>query len=245
MPVDLSPYFVTSGEKPASSSKQNNMITAIQNGLNAVPPSALGGYPSDASKFLDGSGNWRTPGTDLLARYVKASTTDVVNTITATDLFGAAFTVAGGLLPTNGAIKIFAGGDYLNSTGSTTKMRLRFQLGATTLWEQGATSDSIESAAYRRAWWFQAVVQAMGSTAAQQGSGLFMLGRDTPAAAIGVGFITSSVSGSGSFFSAPFLTAATSVNMASAQTLSLMLTHSTANASLSMRCQYARVEVGT
>jgi hypothetical protein len=244
VPIDLSPYFVQPGEKPASSSKQNNMITAIQNGLNAVPPSALGGYPSDATKFLDGSGNWRIPGTDLLQRLVKYTATDVVNTITPTDLFGAVFTIPAGT-PNFGAIKIFAGGDYLNSSGSTAKIRLRLQLGAQTLWEQGATSDSIESAAYRRAWWFQCVIQAMNSTASQQGSGLFMLSRDTPSAGVGYGFITSSVSGSGSFFVAPFLTAATSVNLAGSQTLQLILTHSVANASVSMRCPYARVEVGT
>jgi hypothetical protein len=62
MPVDLTPYFVAAGEKPASSSKQNNTLTAIQGALNSIPPAQIQGYPSNAGKYLDGSGNWSTPG---------------------------------------------------------------------------------------------------------------------------------------------------------------------------------------
>ena len=92
MTVSLAPYRVRAGEKPLASTKQNNMITAVQGAFNApLAASQIVGYPGDATKYLDGAGHWSIPGLGPTAvppvSYVKTTTTDVVNTMTATDLF--------------------------------------------------------------------------------------------------------------------------------------------------------------
>ena len=62
MTVDLSSYKVNPSEL-SSSTKFDNMVQAVQDALNALPPSQITGYPSDASKFLRGDGTWATVAT--------------------------------------------------------------------------------------------------------------------------------------------------------------------------------------
>lgn len=74
MSLDLSSYKVGTNET-SSSTKFDNALQAIQdyvNGLLSSPmaASAISGYPSDATKFLNGNGGWTAPG--ILANRVVA-----------------------------------------------------------------------------------------------------------------------------------------------------------------------------
>ena len=74
MSLDLSSYKVATNET-SSSVKFDNLVQAVQDYINglgtlAIAPSQITGYPSDATKYLDGSGAWSAPG--LLANRVVA-----------------------------------------------------------------------------------------------------------------------------------------------------------------------------
>ena len=57
MTVDLSSYKVAASEL-SSSTKFDNLVQAVQDALNALPPSQITGYPSDVAKYLRGDGSW-------------------------------------------------------------------------------------------------------------------------------------------------------------------------------------------
>jgi hypothetical protein len=240
MPFDFSSYRVQSGEKPASSAKFNNFLAAVQAALNDFPAANLHGFPADASKFLDGSGNWSIPVTGMAAVYTKTTPTDVVNTAVQTDLFGNAFTIGAGKVAAGASIKIWASGDYLNNhVGNNHTIDLGIQLGGVSLYQSGP-SDLIGSSANRRSWWFHAVIQAI-TTASQIGGGHFSMG-DNNLPTIGTGVIHFA----DSKLSAPLTMIQGAVNMVGSQTLKLLVTHgqgSPAQTTVSMRCNWARVEV--
>jgi len=234
VPFDFSSYQVAPGEKPASSAKFNNFLTAVQAGMNAMPIANLIGYPADANKFLNGGGGWTTPITDMAAVFVKATPTAVTGT-TATDLFGNQFTIPAGRMGPNSAIRIWAMGDY-NPGGTARTIRLALSLGAQTLWDSGA-SDNMPSAGSAFGWEFSAVVQNLGSLSAQLASGFFDTNNSAnPATGLG------KLSGTWPEAMFGFWTGVqTSVNTAGAQTLKLTLTISGTNPT--MTCKAARVEV--
>jgi hypothetical protein len=239
MPFDFSPYAVAPGEKPASSSKFNNFLAAVQAGMNAMPPANLTGFPSDASKFLNGAGGWTTPVTDMAAVYVKTTPFEVVNNATLLDMLQGQIAIAAGKLGPNAAIKVFAGGEYYNNSGNPRTLRIVLGLGSQTVWDSGA-SDNISvngTASDRRAWHFAAVIQALGSTGQQSGSGLFVM--NTPsAAAAGYGKLNTAIGLIGSFEAA-----STTVNMTGSQPLLLQAQHSNAQTTISITLRYCRVEV--
>jgi hypothetical protein len=239
MPFDFSPYLVGPGEKPASSSKFNNFLTAVQAGMNAMPPANLVGFPSDASKFLNGAGGWSTPVTDMAAVYTKVTPFEIVNNATLLDLLQGQISIAAGKLGPNAAIKIFAGGEYFNNNSNTIRLRIVLGLGSQTVWDSGQ-SDTINqngTPSDRRAWHFHAVIQALGSTAQQSGSGLFVM--NTPsAAAAGYGKLNSAIGLIGAFENAN-----TTVNMTGSQPLTLQAQHSNAQTTISITLRYCRVEV--
>jgi hypothetical protein len=246
MTVDLSTYRIAPGEKPASASKQNNLLGALEAALNNFPPAQIVGYPLDYTKYLDGSGAWSAPPVPTIppgipTSYVKTTTTDVVSTAAKTDLLGGAFTIPANQMGASGCAKLVAGGDALINVASS-PIILEMKLGATTLW-QSIASDQLTASAVRHAWHLTAVIQAMGSTSAQMASGLFVLG---PAVAptVGVGSVNDPYTTSRALLT-PFLAAASAVAMTSAQALTFSVTHASANAALSMRCLYARLEVVT
>lgn len=61
MSLSLQSFKVSTGEKPASSSKFNNLVQAIEDYVNSLPISSLADYPGDADQYPDGSGNWSVP----------------------------------------------------------------------------------------------------------------------------------------------------------------------------------------
>lgn len=236
MPFDFSSYQVAAGEKPASSAKFNNFLQAVQAGMNAFPAANIVGFPSDAGRFLNGAGGWSIPITDMAAIYVKTSSTEIVNNASALDLFGDAITIAAGKMGPNSAIKIWAGGEYLNNVNTTRNLRLALQLGPSTLWDSGA-SDNTQQNNNKCAWHFQAVIQNLGSVASQTGSGLFEM--STPSLpAVGLGKLNNAISLYGAFSDV-----VTAVNMAGSQPLKLIAQHNSAATLLSIKCIYARVEV--
>lgn len=170
--------------------------------------------------------------------YEKTTEKDVVNTVTKTDLLNSEITVPANAMSSTGYIRFNAWGDYLNNSGGTRTIRLELKLGASVLWDSGA-SDTIAADANRAAWHLTCIIQALASTSSQRGGGQFMLGTPSATPVTGSGPITSA-----SFRGfAPFLTATTSVDTTSAQALTFSVTHSTNNASLSMRLEGARVEI--
>jgi hypothetical protein len=170
--------------------------------------------------------------------YVKTTEKDVVNTTVATDLFNNEITVAANKLSTTGAIKIWAGGDYLNSTGTPRNLTLNLNLGGTAIWTATIDSTNTWGAGSRAAWKFEAVVQALSSTSSQRSAGEFRAGPTTFPASVGTGGLDNT----GGIWG-PFLSIASSVDMTSAQALTLKATHGLANAGISVRCEFVRVEV--
>jgi len=240
MPFDFSASRVAPGEKPASSTKQNNMIQSFQDAVNAMPPANLVGYPADGAKFLNGAGGWSTPVTDMKAVYVKTTPFELVNNGTMLDLFQNSIFIPAGMLGPSAAIKIWCGGEYYNNDGSTAhKLRIVLSLGPATVWDSGM-SDNISVngvSTDRRGWHFSAVIQALGSTSSQRASGLFSM--NTPsAAAAGAGKLNNAIGLIG-----PFEGAQTGVNMAGQQALLFQAQHDAPRSTVSITLQYARVEV--
>jgi hypothetical protein len=186
------------------------------------------------------TGRSRASGTN----YTKTTEKDVVSTAAETDLLNGEITIGAGVLAATGAIRITAGGDYLNNSGASRTLQMKLKLGATTLWDSGA-SNSLEASATRHGWHFTALIQALGATNAQRGSGFFAM-NDHSAATTGSGKLTDPLSDSAAvLLYAPFLTGASAVDMTAAQALVLSATHSASNASLSIRLEYARIETLT
>jgi len=244
MPVDLSPYLIAPNEKPASATKQNNMLKAIQTALNVFAPSQIQGYPADSTKYLDGSGSWSSPVLAVTGPTVltKTSLKDVVNTTTKTDLLNGEITVPGGSLSATGAIKFWFSGDYLNNSGTAQQITLELKLGSTVLWDSGTSDAILNGGSIRKAWWCEGMIQTKGSATSQQGGGWFALGPAGVAASVGTGMVFDVALTYGPL-TAAFETVTASVAMGSAQALTFSVTHFAAAATVSMRLDYGRVEV--
>ena len=169
-------------------------------------------------------------------RLVKSTTTDVVNTITLTDILDGEMAIPANLLGALGVLRLRAWGDYLNNSGATKTLRVAVLLGGFFLYDD--TTGAIPSDADRAAWFMDLELQAPNSTQLQLGGGLFYLGGQ-----IAVGIGTGSIDGAASIPARAFLPARGTVNMTAAQTLELSFAHSVAHASTSIRCQLATLEV--
>ncbi len=237
MPFDFSSYQVEMGEHPASAGKHNNLVFAIQEGMNRLPVASLTGYPGDAGKFLNGGSGWTLPTTDLAAIYRKTDRTLVRDTLSAEDLFGGGLAIAGGRLGAFGSIRIFASGTMQNDTGADRTVAFSLLLGSVPIWTSTPTTVVVD--ANQRAWRLKAIVQALASTASQQGGGTLLLSHpDKPTT--GTGAIRAS---NGNIFIGPFLTAKTTLDMTANQALAFTVTFGSKSSDLWMACDRARVEV--
>lgn len=233
MPFDFSAFRVSPCEKPASSNKFNNFLQAVQEGMNAMPPANLIGFPSDATKYLNGAGGWATPITDMALVVVK-STPTAVNSTTATDLFGGAFQIPAGRMSPTSAIRFWATGDF-NSVVNSRAIRLAVTLGGQTLWDS-ANSTAIPLGGSPMGWQIEGVIQNQASLSIQLASGTFDM-NDASSPSTGTGKLSNNLGVLyGVWTSVP-----TSVNMAGSQTLSLTLT--LAGTGPTMTCKTARMEV--
>lgn len=236
MPFDFSAYRVSPGEKPASSNKFNNFLQSVQDGMNAMPPANLIGFPSDATKFLNGAGSWVTPITDMAFAAVKSSPT-AVSTTTATDLFAGAFQIPAARMSATSAIKIWAIGDY-NPGGTARTIRLALSLGGQTIWDSAA-SASMPASGSAFGWEFSARIQNLGSLSLQLASGKFD-SNNSASPATGTGKLDGPANFSEAMYGF-FTGVQTTVNMAGQQTLALTLTLS--GTGPTMTCKAARMEV--
>jgi hypothetical protein len=243
MAVDLSPYRVGSGERPISSSKQNNLLTAIENNLNNLPPAQIQGYPGGATLFLDGTGGWTAPTAPSqgMAALVKYTQKDVLGSAGVQDLFNNEITIPAAAMSANGAIKFWAAGDYLNNTGGMRTITIYPKLGTATLLSLG--SNSIQASATRRAWWCTGIIIGRNSTASQQGGGYFGIS-NSAAATVGQGKLVDAHDPSGYVnYMGEFEFVPTFVDMTKAQPFLLQAQHSGSDATVSIRLDWARIEV--
>jgi hypothetical protein len=254
VPADFSSYLVTDGET-SSGNKFDNLVNAAQAALNAIgdlsrmafasglifDPAQLmqkGAVNGQTLHWSSASGTW-VPGSLC---YWKVTEKDVLNTTTKTDLLNGEITIAANALPTNGSIRVWAAGDYLNNRGGSAHLtEIELKLGGQVIWAAGDHMDNFTSSANRRGWVFQAVIEALGATNKQRGSGTIAVS-DESAATTGVGTLRSFNAASNSFHGA-FLGVETSVDMTAAQTLTLSISHSNADPNVSMRLEHAQIEV--
>jgi hypothetical protein len=240
--VDLSPYRVGSGERPISSSKQNDLLTAIENNLNSLPPAQIQGYPGGATLFLNGAGGWTAPtapsqGMTVLVKYTQK---DVLGSAGIQDLFNNEITIPAGAMSANGAIKFWAAGDYLNNTGGTRTITILPKLGTADLLSLG--SNNITTSATRRAWWCAGIIIGANSTTSQRGGGYFGLSNSV-AATVGQGKIVQTDTIAQANYMGEYEFAVTSMDMTKAQPFLLRAQHSSSSATLSIRLDWARIEV--
>ena len=227
MPVLALTDPVTGGTVSSSVQIANqNAIKAIVNGgldnANLSPAagmlaSQLAGYPASSSVFLDGSGAWSTPPTAVT--YRKNTTTDVVNTVTNTDLLAGSITVAGNAMGANGILEIYAWGDYLNNTGSPQNITVALQHDSS-----GTTGvgTSVVASATRSGWFIQWFINNQNATNVQQWGGLIALPNGT---------------------NNPIFFNGATVDTTAGATITIKAQHGAANALLSMRLHGALVRV--
>jgi hypothetical protein len=244
MTVSLAPYRVSAGEKPLSSVKQNNSIAALEGALNHLPPSQIIGYPGDSAKYLDGSGQWSVPGVGPVGSppipYVKTTTTDVVSTTSFADLFGGAFTLPINSLSATGCIRIWAGGDFLNNSGSVRGFSLQLSYAGVVFWQAAVDGQGVSTT--RKGWHFEAALQALGGSSVY-GSGSFFLSQLTGPFVVGLGSLSFPANGINRMAFGSFATITNAAIQSAVQPLLLNAAPVFTHPSLSVRCLYARVEV--
>lgn len=220
-----------------------SVLTATGDILYASAANTLQRLPiGSAGQILTVSGGipaWAASTGTVITKYQKTTEKDVNSTVTKTDLLNGEITIGANVMSSSGALYLECGGDFLNSTGSSRTIDMELKLGSTVLWD--SNTSSFASNANRRAWHFRCVLQALGATNSQRGSGTMTVGGVTTTATTGTGALEQ-VSGSTAQIG-PFLTAASAVDMTSSQALTFSVTLSTSSASLSMRLEYASVSV--
>ena len=171
---------------------------------------------------------WAAPGD--VAR--TASLLDVVNSVAETSLFS--FSVPANALGTNRMLRLTLFGDYLNNSGATRTVTFKAKYGATTLFNDATLA--LAASASRRPFRFELQLANQGATNAQVLSGL-----------ISLGLAGGTTSGLGDLSALPALMnhifGASVEDSTAAKTLDVTATHSAANASISIRRQYACLEL--
>ncbi len=167
--------------------------------------------------------------------------TDVVNTVTATDLLGGAATIPGAYMGTRGAVRGFMMGDYKNQVGSTESFTLELKFGGTTVWKD--TSGNLASNASRHIWLCEFLIANLGAANSQFSAGVFVYSK-AGGATTGVGDLAGGAAAVDGPAVIPFGTTDTiAVDTTASCAIVFSCTHSVANASLSMRLKYASFEL--
>lgn len=255
MTVNLSAYKVALDEL-SSSTKFDALVQAVENGFNNLGDATYGAFapglifdPAKLKQNAAGVGQalvwngtaWAPATIAGPVAYKKITQKDVVNTAAKTDLLNAEITIGAGVMSSTGRLEFRAVGDYLNNSGANQTFTLELKLGAQVLWDSGA-SDSWAASANRHSWMVHVWLQAKAATNAQSGGGMFYLG-DRATATTGQGHVSDLAVGANRHGMAAIDFVNATVDMTAAQALTFSVTHSAANASLSMRLDEARVEV--
>lgn len=163
------------------------------------------------------------------------TTADVVNTTVETAVYS--FSVPGGTLGTNRALRLTLIGDYLNNSAGTRTLEMRTKYGGTTIFDQAITAIAIDTV--RRGFSFVTMLSAQNATNAQVASTIGVLGAlgSADGAAVSIA--------SGTLSADPFEVThnAVAVDSTLAQTLEVTLQHNVANANISARALAVQVEV--
>lgn len=159
---------------------------------------------------------------------------DVVNTAVETDILS--YSLAGNTLGSHGSLRLTLLCDYLNNTGSNRTLTVKVKLGATTMW--GDANTAIATNAARRMVQISLMLGNMAATNAQIMQGYYTLTSVTAGGFGGIGDLDAPVN------PGAFMGTATEDTTA-AKTLAVTVTHSVADANLSLRMRYAVLELLT
>jgi len=215
-----------------------NLVSDLAAKENAANKGVSSGYASLGS---DG----KVPAAQLppasgagYTRVSKTTTRDVVNDAGPTDLLNGEMIVPAGAMTANGFIRLTACGDYINTSGGGKIIQLQLKIGSTVVWDSTTPNNAIPnfSPATRQGWFFECLIQGVGSQTSQRTGGYFTIsqpGGPNPAAGFG-GLNTPLVQAGFSNGSA--------ANMAVQQTVQLMCVHQTALSTVSMRLVNAMME---
>lgn len=184
---------------------------------------------------------------DLTGVYDRtAAALDIVSSGAETTLYSK--TVTGGHMSTNRMLRLTLVGDYFNNSAATRTLQLKVKFGGTTIFDDtaGDAVNAITVSAARRPLILQLWLGNQGATNAQFLGGFVSIGQPG-GATTGIGDLAQMTLGSGSGTNQAFLPI-TSDGVAALDTttdklLDITVTHSAANASLSVRRQYAVLEL--
>jgi len=154
-----------------------------------------------------------------------AAQTDIVNTLTETDLY--IFSLPGGTLLTDRGLQWIIAGDYLNNTGAVSTLTWRVSYGGVLI---ASHAFSIPQNASRRAWFLYVYLWGAGVTGQQIGHTLLNL--TSASANVGTATLVDAGAVAGQFQQGFVLIVVDSIL---AQTLKITLQHSVANAMISGR----------
>jgi len=118
---------------------------------------------------------------------VEAAPLSVTNTVTTTDIY--LYTLAGGVLGTQGAVRLLLSGNYTNNTGAGRGLTLIVKYGGTTMFSDASGATDIPTSATARPWRIKLEISGANATNAQTLSGKFVLTRDATAPTTGIGSI--------------------------------------------------------
>lgn len=157
------------------------------------------------------------------------STVEVTNSSAEGTLY--TFTIPGGTLGPNRVVELQLGGTYLNNSGATKTLTLRYKYGATTLYQD--VTATIAASASLRAFWCELLLGNTGVTNSQKLSARFHI-----AAA---GAVTTGVGDIGAVSSVLFgpMYGTSAVDSTLNQALTVTVQHSVANANTTISAQVA------
>jgi hypothetical protein len=166
---------------------------------------------------------------------VQVTETDVVNTVTETNIF--AYTVPANTLGTNKALRVQIKCDYLNNTAGTANVRLRIYYGATELWEDLGPTTTQDAA--RRPILIEFILFPRNASNSQSVGGIIKIGT-AGAATTGIG----NLGDDEIFANCPFRGIASATEDSTTELiLKVTVVHSVADANISIRKLYSSVEV--
>ena len=200
------------------------IAVAVETTLGTTPQ----GTAADVKTYLQVEHN--TDGTHKWIHDAKTSTTDVNTTVSETDLYSKS--IIAGTLSTNHALRLTAFLDIRNDTGVARTATIKVKFGTTTLYTSPATSFN-DAGTARYHMLLLVDLQATGATNTQASMVRYFISNSAVADAVTSAFNTNSQIGRHYSITE---------DTTSAKTLSVTVTLSASDATLSCRCVGARLE---
>jgi hypothetical protein len=160
---------------------------------------------------------------------------EVVNTTTETTLYE--FSIPGGTLSTNNAVRVTIIGEYFNNSGAGRTLTLRVKYGATTMFDDAF--PSLTQSTLRRPYRWEFILSAKDSASSQNMTGITQIG-NVGAATTGLGDL-----GAAPTVAFNVIQGSASQNSANALDFTVTVQHPVANTLLSITLLYAFVELIT